>query len=124
MTKTKPILALMLGLTLTAVASGWYLSRRWYDPLYGLKEFPLDEYLRDYSPLAGADFQCRWTYVNELWSQAGVRMAVFKSEKTAWPITVAVPEELTNEAELVRDKAVSMKVTVAKEGLIYAKMYR
>ena len=124
MTKTKLILALMLGLTLAAVTSGWHLSRRWYDPLFGLKEFPVDEYLRDYSPLTGRDFQCRWTYLDETWSQGGVRMAVFRSQKAIWPITVAVPTELTREVELVRGEAFSMKVAVAKEGLIYAKVCR
>lgn len=124
MTKTKLILAMILGLILTAVASGWYLSRRWYDPLFGLEEFPVATYLHDYRPIKNKDFQCRWKYLDEAWRQEGLRVVTFESQEAAWPVAVALPDALTNDLELERGKTFAMKVTVEKDGLIYAKLCR
>ena len=121
---TKLILVLFVSVVLAGAVSGWLLTRRLYDPLYGLKEFPVDAYLRDYKPLAGEDFQCRWTFAAGLWEQSDLRMTVFKPGSKGSPITVAVPKAITPDMELTPGKICSLKITVDQEGLIYAKALR
>lgn len=122
--KTKSLLTLSVVVSLAGAATGWALTRYRHDPLFGLPEFPVDEYQHDYRPLTGKNFKCHWQYDSMLTGQNGTRLVVFTRAREAWPITVVVPAEIARTLEMAPGKMFSMEVAVEEKGLIYAKLCR